>query len=198
MARHSAGSTLFRIVADFGLAGSRIGQGASMARERSGAIISSGLVLLVAGGFCIYARASQTGGGHDRYPVVARFVSANGLNVGADVAMDGVPVGRVTSITLDPVTYMANVALRSTVHCRCLKIQVFQSVARHLRPIPPCWCSRAGLPPCSAPARLSPTRASRSALSSRSATISLAMAACPRTERSRGAARLSHSAGSWP
>lgn len=109
MARHSAGSTLFRIVADFGMVWSRIGQGASMARERSGAIISSGLVLLVAGGFCIYARASQTGGGHDRYPVVARFVSANGLNVGADVAMDGVPVGRVTSITLDPVTYMANV-----------------------------------------------------------------------------------------
>ncbi|WP_415574445.1 MlaD family protein [Komagataeibacter saccharivorans] len=87
----------------------RIGQGASMARERSGAIISSGLVLLVAGGFCFYAHASQSGGYHDRYPVTARFVSANGLSVGADVAMDGVPVGRVTSIMLDPTTYMANV-----------------------------------------------------------------------------------------
>ncbi|QHC36154.1 MlaD family protein [Komagataeibacter xylinus] len=80
-----------------------------MARQRSGAIICSGLVLLVAGGFCIYARASQSGGSHDRYPVMARFVSANGLKVGADVDMDGVPVGRVTSIALDPATYMANV-----------------------------------------------------------------------------------------
>ncbi|GBQ45911.1 toluene ABC transporter periplasmic protein [Komagataeibacter sucrofermentans DSM 15973] len=40
---------------------------------------------------------------------MARFVSANGLKVGADVDMDGVPVGRVTSIALDPATYMANV-----------------------------------------------------------------------------------------
>ncbi|GBQ65709.1 toluene ABC transporter periplasmic protein [Komagataeibacter swingsii DSM 16373] len=87
----------------------RIGQGATMARQRSGAIISSGLVLLVAGGFCLYARASQSGGSQDRYPVMARFVSANGLAVGADVNMDGVPVGRVTSIALDPATYMANV-----------------------------------------------------------------------------------------
>ena len=80
-----------------------------MARQRSGAIISSGLVLLVAGGFCIYARASQSGGSQDRYPMTARFVSANGLKVGADVDMDGVPVGRVLSIRLDPTTYMANV-----------------------------------------------------------------------------------------
>lgn len=41
--------------------------------------------------------------------MTARFVSANGLKVGADVDMDGVPVGRVLSIRLDPSTYMANV-----------------------------------------------------------------------------------------
>ncbi|MBL7235022.1 MULTISPECIES: MlaD family protein [Novacetimonas] len=80
-----------------------------MARERSGAIISSGLVLLVAAGFCAYARASQMGPDRGGRPLTARFISANGLKVGADVELGGVSVGRVTSIVLDPTTYMANV-----------------------------------------------------------------------------------------
>ncbi|PYD48095.1 MlaD family protein [Novacetimonas pomaceti] len=80
-----------------------------MARERSGAIISSGLVLLVAAGFCAYARASQMGPDRAGRPLTARFISANGLKVGADVELGGVSVGRVTSIVLDPTTYMANV-----------------------------------------------------------------------------------------
>lgn len=36
------------------------------------------------------------------FELIARFDSASGLRVGADVEMAGVPVGRVTSIELDP------------------------------------------------------------------------------------------------
>lgn len=38
----------------------------------------------------------------DGFPLSARFDSVSGLRPGADVEMAGVPVGRVTSIKLDP------------------------------------------------------------------------------------------------
>lgn len=46
------------------------------------------------------------------YTVTARFSSVTGLRMGATVEIAGVPVGRVTSIRLDPQTYMADVDLR--------------------------------------------------------------------------------------
>ncbi|MBB2204834.1 MlaD family protein [Gluconacetobacter takamatsuzukensis] len=80
-----------------------------MVREKGSAIVFSSLVLLVAVVFYGYARASLTDPSHDRYPLTARFISANGLHVGADVQLAGVPVGRVTDIVLDPVMAVANV-----------------------------------------------------------------------------------------
>ncbi|GBQ30406.1 MCE family protein [Gluconacetobacter azotocaptans] len=80
-----------------------------MARENGSAVIFSGLVLLVAGAFYAYARATQVDLSHDRYALDARFLSANGLHVGAEVQLAGVPVGRVAAITLDPASYMADV-----------------------------------------------------------------------------------------
>lgn len=46
------------------------------------------------------------------YQLTARFNSASGLRVGADVELAGVPVGRVASITLDPERAQAVVLLR--------------------------------------------------------------------------------------
>ena len=46
------------------------------------------------------------------YQLTARFNSVSGLRVGADVELAGVPVGRVTAITLDPQRAQAVVALR--------------------------------------------------------------------------------------
>lgn len=46
------------------------------------------------------------------YSVTARFSSVTGLRVGANVEIAGVPVGRVTTIQLDPQTFMADVVLR--------------------------------------------------------------------------------------
>ncbi|GBQ99998.1 outer membrane lipid asymmetry maintenance protein MlaD [Gluconacetobacter liquefaciens] len=80
-----------------------------MVREKGSAVVFSSLVLLVAVVFYVYARASQTDLSGDRYSLTARFISANGLHVGADVQLAGVPVGRVTDIVLDPVMAVANV-----------------------------------------------------------------------------------------
>lgn len=46
------------------------------------------------------------------YTVTARFSSVTGLRMGASVEIAGVAVGRVTSIRLDPETFMAEVDLR--------------------------------------------------------------------------------------
>ncbi|KXV67436.1 organic solvent ABC transporter substrate-binding protein [Acetobacter malorum] len=76
-------------------------------RGRVGAGIFSGAVLAGTLAFALYARATQTAPGQDRYDLSARFVSANGLNRGADVDLAGVNVGRVSSVTLDPASQMA-------------------------------------------------------------------------------------------
>lgn len=81
-------------------------------RGRAGASIFSGAVLAGTLAFALYARATQTAPGLERYDLSARFVSANGLNRGADVNLAGVSVGRVSSITLDPVSQMAIVRFR--------------------------------------------------------------------------------------
>lgn len=46
------------------------------------------------------------------YTVTARFSSVTGLRMGASVEIAGVAVGRVTSIRLDPESFMAEVDLR--------------------------------------------------------------------------------------
>ncbi|GAL96766.1 toluene ABC transporter periplasmic protein [Acetobacter tropicalis NRIC 0312] len=81
-------------------------------RGRTGATLFSSAVLAGTLAFALYARATQTAPGQERYDLSARFVSANGLARGADVALAGVPVGRVSSVTLDPTSQMAIVKFR--------------------------------------------------------------------------------------
>jgi len=67
------------------------------------------LVLVVAVGVAVYAGAMQRGPVRSGYVLHGRFVSANGLHVGADVDLGGVAIGRVVKIALDPATQMAQV-----------------------------------------------------------------------------------------
>lgn len=69
-------------------------------------------VLLAAIGFAFYAASSggvavNAGG----YGVKAMFQSASGVNVGTDVRIAGVKVGRVAAIELDPASYRAEALL---------------------------------------------------------------------------------------
>jgi phospholipid/cholesterol/gamma-HCH transport system substrate-binding protein len=81
-----------------------------MARHSAVEITTGAFVLLVAGGFLVYALAStgqNLGGGG--YPLNAVFDHVDGLSTGADVRIAGVKVGSVDSIRLDRKTYQADV-----------------------------------------------------------------------------------------
>ena len=77
--------------------------------ENATEVIVGSAVLAVAVGFLFYAgQATGLSGGGSEYELSASFRSADGINVGTDVRMAGVKIGRVTSISLDPATYRAS------------------------------------------------------------------------------------------
>lgn len=68
-----------------------------------------GVVLLVAGGFLVFAYKGSDMGlrSGDGYTVKARFTNATGINIGSDVRVGGIKVGVVSDMKLDPETYDA-------------------------------------------------------------------------------------------
>ncbi|MBR0654261.1 outer membrane lipid asymmetry maintenance protein MlaD [Plastoroseomonas arctica] len=84
-----------------------------MADRRSAfELLAGALILLVAGGFLVYAvtnsgRASAAGG----LNLTARFDRIDGLAAGADVRIAGVRVGRVVAQRIDPATFLAELTL---------------------------------------------------------------------------------------
>jgi phospholipid/cholesterol/gamma-HCH transport system substrate-binding protein len=73
--------------------------------------ILGALVLVAAVAFLVFAYNKAGQHSFDGYPLTARFSSIGGLETGGDVRIGGVKVGQVTSIGIDPQTYLANVAL---------------------------------------------------------------------------------------
>jgi phospholipid/cholesterol/gamma-HCH transport system substrate-binding protein len=71
--------------------------------------ILGGVVLVVAIGFFVWAygrsNVANTGG----YQLTAQFDRVDGLNVGGEVRISGIPVGKVVRQELDPATYRAKV-----------------------------------------------------------------------------------------
>jgi phospholipid/cholesterol/gamma-HCH transport system substrate-binding protein len=82
-----------------------------MARHNPVEIATGAAVLLVAGGFLVFAVANtghlSTGGS---YVLHAAFDHVDGLATGADVRIAGVKIGAVDGIVLNPKTYEADVA----------------------------------------------------------------------------------------
>lgn len=79
--------------------------------EQRSELIAGGIVFAVAAGFLAWA----TGGDLLRqggYEVTASFPDVDGVEVGTEVRLAGVKVGRVSSVALNPQTYMADAALR--------------------------------------------------------------------------------------
>lgn len=73
-------------------------------------LAAGGLVLIVAAGFIALSLGQgRVAGGS--YPLRAAFPSIEGVEVGTDVRLAGVPIGRVTSIHLNPETYQAEATL---------------------------------------------------------------------------------------
>lgn len=79
-----------------------------MSAESTTEVLVGGAVLAVAAGFLIYAgQVTGFSGAQTEYQLSASFRSADGVDVGTDVRLAGVKVGRVTTIELDPETYRA-------------------------------------------------------------------------------------------
>ncbi len=68
-------------------------------------------VLAIAAGFLWWSTGSLRTGTGDSYELRASFPSVDGVQVGTDVRLAGVKVGRVTGIRLNPETYFADATL---------------------------------------------------------------------------------------
>ena len=80
-----------------------------MSTEHTTEVLVGGAVLAVAVGVMVYAgQVTGFSGGQPEYALSASFRSADGVNVGTDVRLAGVKVGRVTEIALDAETYRAS------------------------------------------------------------------------------------------
>src|SRR6476660_5181287 len=69
------------------------------------------VVVVIAVGFLMFAYSSTSAGGFSGYPLEARFSSADGITAGTDIRLHGIKIGSVSSVDLDPKTYLAIVHL---------------------------------------------------------------------------------------
>ncbi|NOR31750.1 MAG: outer membrane lipid asymmetry maintenance protein MlaD [Sulfitobacter sp.] len=72
-------------------------------------IMVGGVVLAAALGFMVYAgQAAGIGKSSNSYALKASFRSMEGIDVGTDLRLAGVNIGKVTDLTLNPETYRAD------------------------------------------------------------------------------------------
>ena len=69
--------------------------------------IIGALVIGVAVGFLYFAYTSTSAGSLAGYEVSATFSRVDGLAIGTDVRLSGIKIGTVSSLSLDPKTYLA-------------------------------------------------------------------------------------------
>ena len=78
-------------------------------REDLPEIMVGGVVLAAAIGFALYAgQAAGLTGARDTYALQASFRSLEGIDVGTDLRLAGVKIGKVTGVALNPMTYRAD------------------------------------------------------------------------------------------
>ena len=83
--------------------------------ESTTEVVVGGVVLAVAVGFLVYAgQLTGFSSGQSGYELNANFRSADGVNVGTDVRLAGVKVGRVAAMELDPQTFRAKATFTVT------------------------------------------------------------------------------------
>ncbi|HEY4124470.1 MAG TPA: outer membrane lipid asymmetry maintenance protein MlaD [Rhizomicrobium sp.] len=73
------------------------------------------VVVIVAAVFLYFTYTATSSGSVSGYEIKARFAAVDGVNVGTDVRLHGIKVGSVSSLVLDPKSYMAvaNLTIKS-------------------------------------------------------------------------------------
>jgi len=84
-------------------------------RESLTEVVVGAAVLIAAGGFLAYtAQATGYARANDDMTLTASFRSVEGIDVGTDVRLAGVQIGRVSAVDLNPQTYRADTVLALT------------------------------------------------------------------------------------
>lgn len=83
---------------------------ARLAENRAELVAGAGVVALALG-FLIYMTGGNVTAPSGSYPLTASFRSAEGISVGTDVRLAGVKVGTITTMSLNPKTYFADVSI---------------------------------------------------------------------------------------
>ena len=73
--------------------------------------VMGGVVLIAATLFIVFAYSKAEVGKVDGYQITAKFDRVDGILAGSDVRMSGIKIGTVTSSSLDPKTYFAQVSM---------------------------------------------------------------------------------------
>lgn len=73
-------------------------------------MVAGACVLAIAAGFMIWALGDRVAP-RDSYEVTASFPDVDGVEIGTEVRLAGVPVGRVSALVLNPQTYLADARL---------------------------------------------------------------------------------------
>lgn len=73
--------------------------------------IMGAIVLIIAGFFLVFAYTSSQGSSTNGYTLIAQFDRVDGLMLGSDVRVSGIKVGKVTTLKIDPETYLAKVKM---------------------------------------------------------------------------------------
>ncbi len=80
-------------------------------RRSAAELLAGGVVIVIAVAFLVYAVASTGRVSVGGTVLTARFDNVGSIGAGTDVRIAGVKVGSVSSITIDPKTYQAVLAL---------------------------------------------------------------------------------------
>lgn len=82
-----------------------------MLRNNGFDLLVGAAVMLVAVGFLLFMRWQTGTGSLSVYPISLELARADQLNVGTDVRIAGVTVGRITSLALEPKSYRIKAGL---------------------------------------------------------------------------------------
>lgn len=79
-------------------------------------MVLGAVVLVIAAGFLVFSYSAADLKSTDGYEISATFTEIGALRLGSDIRMSGVKIGSVSSLKLDPESYLARVTMNIDSH----------------------------------------------------------------------------------